>query len=124
MPRTNTCRNGARRASVSASGLPLEQLADAEEDEISRARVLDDAERDRRRHDQRRQPGRRRGDVNERADVDSRHRGKPGRAALLGALSDDVEHRGPGDEEQRDRRNRDELDGGEAGRGPRRRFCL
>ena len=76
-------------------GVALEQLPDAEVDEVRSAGVLHDAERRRRRDDQGRQTDGRR----ERCERASRRGCRPPTrartAALLGALRDDVEHRRP-----------------------------
>ena len=79
----------ARRAVASdaADGLTVEQLPDPEVDEVGGAGVLDDAEGDRRRDDERRQPDRAAATCTSVRDVRTRARPTAGR---LRALRDDV----------------------------------
>jgi tRNA-2-methylthio-N6-dimethylallyladenosine synthase len=95
----------------------LEQSAHPEVDEIRGAHVFDDAERDRRRDDDRGDPDRRRCDVHGRADVDSCDGHDSCDPPVLRALGDDVEHGWARDHEQRDGCERKEPKGVRIGHG-------
>ena len=107
----------ADRGWVAASRVARQQPSDPQIDQVRRAGVPDEAERDRRRDDQRGKAHRGRGDVDERAEVHARHGDDPGEPPVLGALRDDVEHRRPRDEQQRERSGREEREGVRIGHG-------
>ena len=89
----------------------LEQPPDPEHDQVHRARVLHDREGRRRREHERGEPDRGREDVDEPAGRDAERRDEAGAATAVDALSDDVEHGGAGNDDQRHRGGREEQQG-------------
>ena len=95
---------------------PLQPLARKEPsrtqvDEIGGTRVLHDREGQRRLDDERREPERRRHDVNQGSDLDSEHGDEARHTPLLDAPRDDVEHGGAGYDEQHESRTGKEEEG-------------
>jgi hypothetical protein len=83
--------------------LPAGEAADADDDQVRGAEVLDHVERDGGRGQERREPDRRGGDVDERPGRDPGYGCNPRAAAVRDALRDDIEHRRPGHHEQKQR---------------------
>src|SRR5690606_8995940 len=86
-----------RRADGSGAGADLLQ---SQPDQVGRAGVLDDAEGQRRRGQQGRQPQRRGHHVHQGGRVDAQVGHQPGLAALFHRLRDDEQHRRTGNDEQ------------------------
>jgi hypothetical protein len=99
------------------SFVALEQLPHPEIDQICRTGVLDDAERECRGDDDGGEAGGGCSDVHKRPEVDAGNRCETDAASLFGALNDDVEHRRPGNDEQRQRCQREEPERGGAWKG-------
>src|SRR5262249_34264324 len=80
------------------------QCSHAEPYEIRRAGISNRRKRDGRRAQHGRQSERRGDDVKQRAGADPEDREQPGSASLIQTASDDVQHRGSGDDEKPERR--------------------
>ena len=93
------------------------QRAHAQVDQVGGADQAYGAERERRGHQDRRQPERGGGDVHQRAAVHAQRGHQPRAAPVLDALRHDVEHRRPRDQEQHQRGGDEGQPGGEIGHG-------
>ena len=100
-------RSGAAGAAA-RRGLPAEQRAQTEADQVRSAGVADDVEGGLRRRQERGDAEGGRHHVEDGAAVDADHRHETGRAALIHRPRDDEQHGGAGDDEQRDRRQREQ----------------
>ena len=117
------CANARRRfrsppSAISVSARSGEERPEPEPDEVDGAGDLHGGEGDGRREHESGEPERCRADVEERPDVDPEHRREARTPALLYRARDDVEHRRPRHEQERERGDRE--DGEPAGVGDHR----